>query len=94
MVANGGFSLLSEAVYLHKPICSVPVANQFEQYLNAAQVQKLGYGRHFPNLDTDALKAFFYDLPVFRENIQQYQQSGNQFLFEQLDHQLTQLPQS
>jgi uncharacterized protein (TIGR00661 family) len=91
VVANGGFSLLSEAVYLHKPICSIPVANQFEQYLNAAQVQKLGYGRHFSALSADALKAFLYDLPAFRQNVQHYQQAGNQVLFEQLNQQLTAL---
>ena len=65
VLANGGFSLLSEAVYLHKPICSVPIANQFEQFLNAAQVQKLRYGRYFPEFSADALKAFIYDIQVF-----------------------------
>ena len=88
VLANGGFSLLSEAVYLHKPICSVPIANQFEQFLNGAQVQKLGYGRHFPELSPDALKAFIYDIPVFQENISQYQQDGNKVLFAELDKQL------
>jgi len=88
VLANGGFSLLSEAVYLHKPICSVPIANQFEQFLNAAQVQKLGYGRHFTDLSPDALKAFIYDIPVFQENISQYQQEGNTVLFEELNKQL------
>jgi len=88
VLANGGFSLLSEAVYLHKPICSVPIANQFEQFLNAAQVQKLGYGRHFTDLSPDALKAFIYDIPVFQENISQYQQEGNTVLFRELEKQL------
>ena len=88
VLANGGFSLLSEAIYLHKPICSVPVANQFEQFLNAAQVQKLGYGRHFPTLTPDALKAFIYDISVFQENISQYRQDGNTVLFKELEKQL------
>ena len=88
VLANGGFSLLSEAVYLHKPICSVPIANQFEQFLNAAQVQKLRYGRYFPEFSADALKAFIYDIPVFQDNINHYQQDGNKVLFEELDKQL------
>jgi hypothetical protein len=35
VVAGGGFTLLSEAVFLHKPVLSVPVERQFEQVLNA-----------------------------------------------------------
>lgn len=88
VVANGGFSLLSEAVYLHKPICSIPLANQFEQYLNAAQVQKLGYGRHFQELSSDNLKTFMYDLPLFQKGISKYCQDGNNVLFETLDKRL------
>lgn len=88
VIANGGFSLLSEAVYLQKPICSVPIANQFEQYLNAAQVEKIGYGRHFNELTPDALKTFMYDVPVFQQNTSHYKQDGNAVLFQELDKQL------
>jgi uncharacterized protein (TIGR00661 family) len=88
VLANGGFSLLSEAIYLHKPICSIPLANQFEQFLNAAQVQKLGYGRHFPELSADGLKAFIYDIPIYQNNISKYHQEGNSILFKTLDKQL------
>ncbi|GAB3811811.1 MJ1255/VC2487 family glycosyltransferase [Pontibacter rugosus] len=88
VMANGGFSLLSEAVYLRKPICSVPIVNQFEQFLNAAYVEKLGYGRHFPGFEADGLKAFIYDLPRFRENLAQYSQDGNSKLFATLEEQL------
>ncbi len=35
VVAGGGFSLLSEAVYLGKPILSIPLRGQFEQTMNA-----------------------------------------------------------
>ena len=43
-VANGGLSLIGEAVYLGKPIFSVPVRNQYEQVLNARYLEELGYG--------------------------------------------------
>ena len=29
VITGGGFSLLSEAVYLHKPVLSVPLDGQF-----------------------------------------------------------------
>ena len=85
VISNGGFSLLSEAVYLHKPVCSIPIPNQFEQYLNAAYIEKLGYGRNFQDFTTDGLKAFIYDLPLFRHNLEQYIQQGNLGLFIELD---------
>lgn len=84
VIANGGFSFISEAVYLQKPIYSFPIQNQFEQWMNAAYLQKEGYGRHFPILNTDFLKAFLYDLPAFEKKLKTYQQDGNKELFEKL----------
>ncbi len=84
VVANGGFSFISEAVYLKKPIYSFPIANQFEQWMNAAYIHKLGYGRHFDDLSADNLKAFLYDLPRFTQNLARYQQNGNDDLFRKL----------
>ncbi|TGE07918.1 MJ1255/VC2487 family glycosyltransferase [Hymenobacter fodinae] len=84
VVTNGGFSLISEAVYLHKPVCAVPIPAQFEQFLNAAQVEKLGYGRHFSAITPDNLKAFLYDLSGFEAALSQYEQHGNEVLFARL----------
>ena len=44
VVAGGGFSLLSEAVYLGKPVLSVPLRGQFEQLMNARYLQARRYG--------------------------------------------------
>jgi uncharacterized protein (TIGR00661 family) len=85
VVTNGGFSLISEAVYLHKPVCSVPIHGQFEQYLNGAYIDKLSYGRCFPSFTADGIKAFLYDLPRFRNALDGYHQDGNEKLFEILD---------
>lgn len=88
VIANGGFSFISEAVYLKKPIYSFPIHNQFEQWMNAAYIQKLGFGRHFENLTSDNLKSFIYDLPFFEKNLSQYHQAGNNVLFKKLDEKL------
>ena len=53
VLTNGGYTLMSEALYLGKPVFSLPVDWQFEQWLNACYLQDLGYGmmcddfRHF-----------------------------------------------
>lgn len=85
VIANGGFSFISEAVYLKKPVYSFPIHNQFEQWMNAAYIQKLGFGRHFDVLSSDHLKAFLYDVPAFEKNLSAYSQNGNTLLFEKID---------
>lgn len=91
VIANGGFSFISEAVYLKKPVYSFPIANQFEQWMNAAYIEKLGYGRHFDTLSADHLKAFLYDLPLFEKKLASYEQKGNEVLFRELDKALERL---
>lgn len=81
VMSNGGFSFLSEAVYLQKPILSVPIKNQFEQFVNASYVDKLNFGRHFEDFTADNLKAFLYDLEIYKDNLKYYEQQGNEELF-------------
>ena len=44
VVASAGYSLMSEAVYLRKPMLALPLAGQFEQEMNARYLASLGYG--------------------------------------------------
>lgn len=85
VLANGGFSFISEAVYLGKPIYTVPIKNQFEQFVNAAYIQKLNYGRHFNEFSSDSIKAFLYDLPLFNKSINGYKHDDNKALFQGID---------
>jgi len=85
VVTNGGFSLISEAVFLHRPVCSFPLAGQFEQFVNGAQIERLGYGRRFSQFSADAVKAFLYDLPRFSSNLSGYSQAGNSETFAAVD---------
>jgi uncharacterized protein (TIGR00661 family) len=84
VIANGGFSFISEAVYLKKPIFSFPLKNQFEQFVNAAYVDKIGFGSHFEDFTAQNLKTFLNKLPIFSENLKNYNQTGNQLLFKYL----------
>ena len=91
VVTNGGFSLISEAVFLRKPICAIPIPAQFEQWLNAAEVEQLGYGRHFAALTADNLRAFLYGLAGFETALDGYRQRGNEVLFARLDETLREI---
>ena len=52
VVTGGGFSLLSEAVYLGKPVLSIPLRGQFEQLMNARYLERDRPPRRGSNLDT------------------------------------------
>lgn len=88
VVAGGGYTLMSEAVYLHKPLLSLPVQGQFEQTLNALYLQRLGYGRHAEVLDKPTLDAFLAEVPRCAETLKGYSQDGNKLMLASLDEQI------
>lgn len=88
VVANGGFTLLSEAVYLHKPVLSIPVGRQFEQVLNGWYVYRQGFGETWETLDADLLAHFLSNVPRYQQNLASYGQNGNRQLFDHLDEAL------
>jgi uncharacterized protein (TIGR00661 family) len=77
VVAGGGFSLLSEAVYLGKPILSVPLRGQFEQVMNARYVDRLGYGMCATRVTPELLREFADRIPEFEGALARYEQAGN-----------------
>jgi uncharacterized protein (TIGR00661 family) len=58
VICNGGYTLISEALYLGKPVLSLPLRHQGEQELNAAYLAALGLGRSLRRLDPAALRDF------------------------------------
>jgi uncharacterized protein (TIGR00661 family) len=88
VVANGGLSLLGEAVYLGKPIFSVPVRNQYEQILNARYLEELGYGTGAEKIDAEALRAFLDEAPTYAARVSKHKQDGNRELYEVVDRAL------
>lgn len=86
VIAGGGFTLMGEAVYLHKPMLSVPVRGQFEQVLNGRYLQKLGYGRYAESLeDPREVEAFIERIPDCARALEGFVQDGNAELYRELD---------
>jgi uncharacterized protein (TIGR00661 family) len=88
VVGNGGFTTMSEAVYLHKPFLASPVRKQFEQVLNARYLQADGYGLEAEvkgaawaedtgELTSARLGEFLERLPEFEAKLLGYRQDGN-----------------
>ena len=85
VVAGGGFTLMSEAVYLRRPMLSVPIAGQFEQVINALYLDKLGYGMYAKSLEGDVMQRFFEKVPDCTKALQEYVQDGNRVMLDTLD---------
>jgi uncharacterized protein (TIGR00661 family) len=85
VVASAGFTLMGEAVYLHRPMLAVPVAKQFEQILNARYLQKEGHGLHTEQITESTLREFLDRIPEFERNLSRYSQDGNTDLLTKLE---------
>lgn len=86
VIAGGGFTLMGEAVYLHKPMLAVPLARQFEQVLNARYLELEGYGRHAETLeDPQTVLDFVAAIPSCEARLASYVQDGNSDLLGALD---------
>lgn len=89
VVAGGGFTVMSECVYLRKPMLSVPIRAQFEQVLNARWLERMGYGRFAKDLrDPSVVHEFLDAVPSCEEKLSGYEQDGNRELLAALDEQL------
>lgn len=86
VIAGGGFTLMGEAVYLHKPMLAVPLGHQFEQVMNARYLEREGFGRAAKALtDPATVRDFVAAIPACEQKLAAYHQDGNQLILEALD---------
>lgn len=88
VVAGGGFTVLGEAVYLGKPIYSVPIHKHFEQIVSARYLQKLGYGEHHHEVTEEKLRKFLSNSDAYADALTNHAQNGNQLLLDSVDTEL------
>jgi len=84
-IAGGGFSLMSECVHLQVPLLAVPLADQFEQELNARYLARLGYGVWVEELSQEAVMRFIDDLPRHIAALQGWRPRDNSMTLACLD---------
>jgi len=69
VISTAGFTLMTEAMALGKPMLALPMAGQFEQELNAVLLEELGLGKNGRAATADSVGAFLYELPRLRERL-------------------------
>lgn len=87
VIQGGSHTLMSEALYLGKPILSLPLLAMVEQRFNALYLERLGYGIQttMADLGPELLERFENDLPRFRRNMAGGRFLGNQLVFGLVD---------
>lgn len=87
VICGGSHNVISEALYLGKPVFALPVAGLFEQYLNVHYLRQLGYGDFSTDrrVDLPRLKAFETNLQWYRQNIAKGRFCGNAEVYGAVD---------
>jgi uncharacterized protein (TIGR00661 family) len=85
IVANAGFSLISEALYLGKPYLAWPVKRQFEQVFNAFYIGEAGYGAYWEDLNKERVESFLFNLDEYRKNLAGYPRADNSAILAKFD---------
>ncbi|WP_458455031.1 MJ1255/VC2487 family glycosyltransferase [Methanobrevibacter sp.] len=84
VICNGGFTFISEAISLKKPIYSVPALGNFEQTLNGYYVQRLGYGEYHEHMDASKIKRFLKNLPKYQKKMDTVKKTNNDGIINEL----------
>ncbi len=66
IITTGGFSLISEANALGKPMLVIPIKTHFEQQLNAMYVQKKQCGIYYSKLTTKRVQRFLNNIDKYK----------------------------
>jgi uncharacterized protein (TIGR00661 family) len=91
VITNAGFTVLSEALYLKKPIFSIPIRSQFEQVVNGKFIMQLGVGVSVHKASEENLMQFLSHLQNFQEKLQTYDSGNQEKILERIFQEITNL---
>ncbi|USE34901.1 glycosyltransferase family protein [Endozoicomonas sp. SCSIO W0465] len=69
VISTAGHTLLSEAMYLNKPVYAMPLKNLYEQQINAKVIGDNQFGVSSGELSAEKLKTFIANLAFYADNI-------------------------
>lgn len=86
VLTNGGYTLISESLHLGKPVLSIPVSGQFEQWINAHYLQKLGFGMSCEEAEFGPILAneFASRLPALRAALRNRPAEGTEPILQRI----------
>jgi len=91
VILNGGFTVISEALYLKKPVLAIPIRKQAEQLFNAACLRRAGYGDYTEALAKKDIERFEGKLGFFKQNLEKKKEWTNTEFFVKLENAISEL---
>jgi uncharacterized protein (TIGR00661 family) len=88
VITNGGFTVISEALYLKKPVFCLPIKNQFEQILNGKFVEKLGAGMSNREVNREKMNMFFNNIDQYINQLKQYNPGDQQETLKKIEEEI------
>lgn len=88
VITNGGFTVISEALYLKKPIFCLPIQHQFEQILNGRFAERLAAGVSYLEFDEDKIKDFLKNLKKYKENLKSYKPGDQEETLKRIEEEI------
>jgi uncharacterized protein (TIGR00661 family) len=85
VVGGAGFTLMTEAIYLGKPMLAAAFEGQFEQILNANYLEYVGYGQRARTLDVPTVRTFLGRLPLYHARLAGFRHDRNVGLLQAVD---------
>jgi uncharacterized protein (TIGR00661 family) len=86
VIGGAGFTFMTEAIYLGKPMLAVPFEGQFEQILNANYLSLLGYGERCRDLNAHTVSGFLSRVPTYRTRLASFRHDHNVGLLRAVEH--------
>lgn len=93
VVSTAGFTLISESIYLGKPMLLLPNGGLFEQTVNALYFERCGWGRAIQGRGPTPrdLREFLARVDEHREALRGHQRCGNELALAHLERVLSRL---
>jgi uncharacterized protein (TIGR00661 family) len=85
VLGGAGFTFISEALVLGKPMLAVPFEGQYEQILNSNYLEYMGYGARSRSFDSGTVNEFLERRHDFQVSLNRYHHEGNAELFGAVD---------
>jgi len=91
IIMTGGFSTISEALYLKKPMLIIPAKNQFEQKFNGQTIEEMKTGECRESIDKKNIESFISKISYYRKNLEKIESWSNARLFKKLGELINEL---
>jgi uncharacterized protein (TIGR00661 family) len=85
IIGTAGLTLITEALYFHKPYLALPIERRFEQLLNSYNLKKLTYGNYTEKFTIKDLNSFLKNINVYKQKLLSYKKTDNSKLYHILD---------